>query len=417
MEQISQATGLPKRIIGEDAMAVLQSHDWPGNVRQLRNNVERLMILAGGDPDAVINADMLPQDVGSMVPSMPGGDGGEHLMGLPLRDAREVFEREYLRGADQPVRRQYLTHRRVRRHGALGAPSQAQGARNRLMSRIAYVNGRYLPRHAATVHIEDRGYQFSDGVYEVCEVRGGRLVDERLHIARLDALARRIAHRHADVDRRARCGHARNRAPQPRARRHCLPADHPRRGAARSRLSAARHGAERGGDRPQSRFRRQRKTAADGIAVITVPDNRWERVDIKSVSLLPNVLAKQAAREQGAKEAWFVDHAGKVTEGSSTNAWIVTMDGEVVTRPADHGILRGITRTVLLDVIRAQGLKLVERAFTVEEAYGAREAFVSSASMIVMPVVRIDGRPIGNGAPGLVATALRRDFHRHAEFS
>jgi two-component system, NtrC family, nitrogen regulation response regulator NtrX len=96
MEQISQSTGLPRRLIGDDAMAVLQSHDWPGNVRQLRNNVERLMILAGGDPDAVINADMLPQDVGSMVPSMPGGDGGEHLMGLPLREAREVFEREYL---------------------------------------------------------------------------------------------------------------------------------------------------------------------------------------------------------------------------------------------------------------------------------------------------------------------------------
>src|SRR6059058_19001 len=96
MEQISLATGLPRRLIGEDAMAVLQSHDWPGNVRQLRNNVERLMILAGGDPEAVINADMLPPDVGSMVPSMPGGDGGEHLMGLPLRDAREVFEREYL---------------------------------------------------------------------------------------------------------------------------------------------------------------------------------------------------------------------------------------------------------------------------------------------------------------------------------
>jgi two-component system, NtrC family, nitrogen regulation response regulator NtrX len=96
MEQISLATGLPRRLIGEDAMAVLQSHDWPGNVRQLRNNVERLMILAGGDPDAVITASMLPQDVGSMVPSMPNGNGGEQLMGLPLREAREVFEREYL---------------------------------------------------------------------------------------------------------------------------------------------------------------------------------------------------------------------------------------------------------------------------------------------------------------------------------
>jgi two-component system nitrogen regulation response regulator NtrX len=96
MGQISQSTGLPKRKIGEDAMAVLQSHDWPGNVRQLRNNVERLMILAGGDPSAVVDASMLPPDVGSMVPSMPNGNGGEQLMGLPLRDAREVFEREYL---------------------------------------------------------------------------------------------------------------------------------------------------------------------------------------------------------------------------------------------------------------------------------------------------------------------------------
>ena len=96
MDQISQATGLPKRRIGDDAMAVLQSHNWPGNVRQLRNNIERLMILAGGDPEAVMNASMLPPDVGSMVPNMPNGNGGEHLMGLPLRDAREVFEREYL---------------------------------------------------------------------------------------------------------------------------------------------------------------------------------------------------------------------------------------------------------------------------------------------------------------------------------
>ena len=155
--------------------------------------------------------------------------------------------------------------------------------------------------------------------------------------------------------------------------------------------------------------------AADGVPVISVPDNRWERVDIKSVGLLPNVLAKQAAREAGAKEAWFVDRKGFVTEGSSTNAWIVTREGEVVTRPVDNGILRGITRTVLIEVIKAQGLTFKERAFTAEEAYGAREAFITSASMIVMPVVRIDGRPIGNGAPGLLATALRRDFHRHAE--
>jgi D-alanine transaminase len=155
--------------------------------------------------------------------------------------------------------------------------------------------------------------------------------------------------------------------------------------------------------------------AEQGIAVVSVPENRWERVDIKSVSLLANVLAKQAAREAGAKEAWFVDAQGYITEGSSTNAWIVTRDGRIVTRPADHGILRGITRTVLLDVIAAHDLRLEERAFTLDEAYAAREAFVTSATQLVMPVVQIDGRPIGNGAPGLVATQLRRDFHRYAE--
>jgi D-alanine transaminase len=157
--------------------------------------------------------------------------------------------------------------------------------------------------------------------------------------------------------------------------------------------------------------------AADGIAVITLPDNRWDRVDIKSIALLPNVLAKQQAREQGAREAWYVAADGTVTEGSSSNAWIVTRDNEVVTRQADRAILKGITRTVLLDVLKSQSLTLTERAFTVEEAQGAREAFITSASQSVMPVVRIDGRPVGNGAPGLLATALRRDFHRFAEES
>ena len=157
------------------------------------------------------------------------------------------------------------------------------------------------------------------------------------------------------------------------------------------------------------------RLAAEGIGVITVPDDRWARVDIKSTALLSNVLAKQAARERGAREAWFVDRAGFVTEGASTNAWIVTRGGKVITRPADNGILRGITRSVLIDVIKAHELEFEERPFTVEEAHAAREAFVTSASQIVMPVVRIDGRPVGNGAPGLIATALRRDFHRHAE--
>ena len=147
-----------------------------------------------------------------------------------------------------------------------------------------------------------------------------------------------------------------------------------------------------------------------------MPDNRWARVDIKSISLLPNVLAKQAARERGAKEAWLVDRDGKVTEGSSSNAWIVTGSGRVVTRPAVTGILRGITRAVLIEALERQGLALEERAFTVAEAYEAREAFITGASQIVMPVIRIDGRMIGNGRPGPLATALRRDFHKYSEW-
>ncbi len=164
-------------------------------------------------------------------------------------------------------------------------------------------------------------------------------------------------------------------------------------------------------------FGNAEKIAAEGVAVISVPENRWDRVDIKSVSLLPNVLAKQTAREQGAREAWFVDKQGFVTEGSSSNAWIVTRNGTVVTRQVDTAILKGVTRTVVLDIIAAQGLKLDVRPFTMDEAKEAREAFITSASQTVMPVVKIDGRPVGNGAPGLIASALRRDFYRHAELS
>ncbi len=139
--------------------------------------------------------------------------------------------------------------------------------------------------------------------------------------------------------------------------------------------------------------------AATGIAVISVPDIRWGRVDIKTISLLPNVLAKQAAIDQGARDAWFVDRDGNVTEGASANAWIVTAAGTVVTRPADHAILRGITRTVLFEAIKAQGLAIEERPFSLAEAYAAREAFATSATQIVVPVVRIDGRASATASP------------------
>ena len=285
------------------------------------------------------------------------------------------------------------------------------------MSRIAYVNGRYRPHGEAVIHIEDRGFQFADGVYEVCEVRGGRLVDERRHMARLtrslDALridlpmslaAVGIVLRETVRRNRVRDGLVYLQVTRGIARR-----DHgfPPAGTAPGMVVTARSLDPARGER----------TAADGIAVITVPDNRWARVDIKATSLLPNVLAKQAAREQGAREAWFVDAKGFVTEGSSSNAWIVTARDEVVTRPADHSILKGISRAVVLDAVAALGLTFVERAFTAKEAQGAREAFVTAASQIVQPVVRIDGKPVGDGHPGPVAIALRREFHRHAELS
>ncbi len=285
------------------------------------------------------------------------------------------------------------------------------------MSRIAYVNGRYLPRSQAAISIEDRGYNFADGVYEVCEVRGGRLIDERRHI---DRLKRSLAElRIIEPMSSAALGNVlretvrRNRVHDGivyvQVSRGIARRDHafPPEGTKPSLMVTAR----------SIDLTANERIASDGIAVITLPDERWARVDIKSISLLPNVLAKQAAREQGAREAWLVDKSGKVTEGSSSNAWIINRDGKLLTRSLGRDILAGITRTVLLDVIKAHDLVLEERAFTVEEAYAAREAFVTSATQAVTPVVRIDGRPIGNGAPGLVATALRRDYHRHAEVS
>jgi D-alanine transaminase len=285
------------------------------------------------------------------------------------------------------------------------------------MSRIAYVNGQYLPHAHAMVGIEDRGYQFADGVYEVCEVRGGRLVDERRHMARLDRSLNelRIAH---PMSSRALAVVMRETVRRNRVVNGIVYLQITR-GEMRRDFPFPPQGT-----RPSvvvtSRSHnpaKLEKQASEGIAVVTVPDIRWQRVDIKSVALLPNVLAKQAAREQGAREAWLVDAQGRVTEGASSNAWIVTRDGTLVTRPLQTGILPGITRSVVIDLIAREGLGFEERPFTVEEAYAAREAFVTSASQLVMPVISINGRPVGNGAPGLVASALRRDYHSQAEFS
>jgi D-alanine transaminase len=285
------------------------------------------------------------------------------------------------------------------------------------MFRFAYVNGRYVSYAAAQVHVEDRGYQFSDGVYEVCEVRGGRLVDERRHLDRLERslselrIALPVARSALGVVLRETVW--RNRV------RDGLIYLQVTRGVARRD-----HGFPPPGTRPslvvtarQLDRAKQNALAESGIAVLTVPDDRWSRVDIKSVSLLPNVLARQAARDAGAHEAWLVDAEGFVSEGASTNAWIVTRSGRVVTRTAEFGILRGITRTVVLEVAAKQGLEVEERPFTVLEAYEAREAFATAATQLVMPIVTIDGKPVGDGKPGPVARGLRIRYHETAETS
>lgn len=278
-----------------------------------------------------------------------------------------------------------------------------------LMSRFAWVDGRYVGHGGAyAVHVEDRGYQFADGVYEVIHVEDGRLIDEEAH---LDRLARSLGELSI---------------PPPMARR---PLQRILREVARrngveyglvylqvTRGVARRRHAVAGALRPvtvvtaRSEPRPDPTLLENGVAVATMADQRWARCDIKSVGLLANVLAKQAAGVAGAAEAWLVDRDGLVTEGGSSNAWIVRADGRLVTRPADHAILDGITRRTLLRLAAEQGLAVELRAFTVAEARQAREAFFSNSSSWVMPVTRIDDAFIANGRAGSLSRALNAAY-------
>lgn len=282
------------------------------------------------------------------------------------------------------------------------------------MPRIAYVNGRYVSHRDAAVHIEDRGYQFADGVYEVCEVARGNLMDMTRHLDRLDRSLREL-----------RIGWPMHRSALVMVMREVVTRNGVQNGLVY--VQVTRGVASRDFVFPDKAVPAvvvtakkvdpglAAKRAETGIKVITVPENRWDRVDIKSVGLLPNVLAKQAAKEAGAQEAWFVDADGNVKEGGSSNAWIITKDGCLVTRPAEYGILRGITRTTLFEVAAKLGLTIEERGFSVAEAKAAREAFISSATTIAMPVVEVDGSPIANGHPGSVVQSLRAAFFDVAE--
>lgn len=275
------------------------------------------------------------------------------------------------------------------------------------MPRIAYVNGHYGALAEAMVHVEDRGFQFADAVYEVWAVLGGRLSDSEGHFERLErslgelrialpmtrAALRRVL---GETVRRNRIrdGLVYLQVTRGQARRdHAFPdpAPHPTVVITAKPL-----------DFPQMDAK-----ARDGVAVITAPDIRWGRCDIKTVGLLPNSLAKQAAKEAGAFEAWLIDREGKVTEGASTNAWIVDHQGRLRTRDTSANILRGITRKTLIELAKDCQVEVLEQPFTLEEAKSAREAFITAASVFLTPVVAIDGEPVGDGKPGPLTLRLR----------
>jgi D-alanine transaminase len=282
------------------------------------------------------------------------------------------------------------------------------------MGRIAYVNGRFVPHGEAVVHIEDRGYQLADAVYEVWALFDGKLADPEGHFARLERslselsiampmsrVALTLVLKEAVRRNRVREGLLYLQVSRGVARRdHAFPSP-PVKPSVVMTVSAV--------DRAASEAR-----AAKGVGVVTTPENRWGRCDIKTVGLLPNALAKQKARAAGAVEAWFVDDLGFVTEGASSNAWIVDGDGRLRTRDTNANILRGVTRNTLLEVIRREGLEVDERPFTPAEAVAAKEAFITGAGTLVLPVVAVDGKPVGEGRPGPVAARLRRLYIEQA---
>ena len=282
------------------------------------------------------------------------------------------------------------------------------------MSRVAYVNGAYVLQRDAAVNVEDRGYQFADGIYEVVHLYRGRLIDAELHLARLDRSLRemRIV---APMSRAALLHVLVEVARRNRVTEGLLYMQVTRGVARRDHAFPTR-------PTPPALVVTVRRTApyprdldAWATTAVTHPDQRWARCDIKSVSLLPNVLAKQAAREQGAAEAILIAADGTVTEGASTSVWIVDAQGVLRTRPLSHSILPGCTRAALLALLEEEGITFEERPFAETELRQAREAFITSATSFVRPITAIDGEKLGDGTVGPVSRRLFALFTRHIE--
>lgn len=279
------------------------------------------------------------------------------------------------------------------------------------MSRIVFVNGSFVPFGEATIPVMDRGFLFADGIYEVSAVLGGALVDHEAHLARLDrSLGEiRIPNPYTVAEWTELCREL--------VRRNGLAEGlvymQVTRGVAERDFAFPKEATPTVVMFTQPKTIARSPQAETGVAVITVPDLRWKRRDIKSVALLAQVLAKQAAAEAGVAEAWMVED-GFVTEGSSSTAFITTRDRRIVTRPLSNAVLPGITRQSVMGLAVEQGLTLDERLFSVDEAHAAAEAFLTSASMLVMPVVAIDGQPVGSGKPGPLSRRLRELYLQRA---
>ncbi len=276
------------------------------------------------------------------------------------------------------------------------------------MSRIAFVNGEYLPFEKSKVHIEDRGYQFADGVYEVFAVMNGMLVDYDAHLSRLIRSLSEINIK-IPLSKRSLFIHISNIIKQNYVSNGLV------------YLQITRGVASRDFKFPKNiksslviiakniSMNIYEDTFKKGITVSTTNDIRWKRVDIKSLNLLPPVLAKQAASELGSQESWMIDQDGFITEGSSSNAWIY-IDNLLITRPSTNSILSGITRGTLIRGLKKRKIKYKEKKFNLNDIKGASEAFITSATQHVMPVIKIDKIKIGKGIPGPKASEFKSAY-------
>lgn len=286
------------------------------------------------------------------------------------------------------------------------------------MSRIIYINGTYQPYENATLHVEDRATLFADSVYEVIEIKSGNLVDQQPHIQRLQ---RSLDEIHLTTDFSLHT--------LPFIMRETIRRNRVKNGSIYIQIS--RGVAKRDFIFPDPQetpatiimFARSKspeamnKKAEKGIKVITLPDMRWKRPDIKSTGLLASVLARQEAKQQGAEEAWLYNSEGIITEGAASNAWIINDKAELITHPANNEILKGITREGVMRAAKQVNLNFIERNFSKKEALAAKEAFISAATNLVMPVTYIDNEPINDGIPGPITLKLRSIFHEFAQLS